>query len=98
MSDLGRIKFGLCITKYYLCYIKMRMTMTITEIRSKVAEYMRVGFTMEEAFSNIRDAARERSRKTNKVAEARAAASEKNGTTEYGSFGKSWANNKWGKY
>lgn len=71
--------------------------MNTTEIRKKVADYMEVGFTMSEAFANIKDAARTRSRKTNKVAEARARAEEKTGTMNYGWSGKEYGNRKWGK-
>lgn len=71
--------------------------MNTLEIRKKVAEYMRVGFTMKEAFANIKDAARTRSRKTNKVAEAKAASEERNGTANYGWSGKEYGNRKWGK-
>lgn len=55
---------------------------------------MEVGFTMSEAFANIKDSLRERSRKTNKVAEAKAANEESNGTAIYGQFGKEYGNRK----
>jgi hypothetical protein len=71
--------------------------MSTTTIRNKVQAYMEVGFTMTEAFRNIKDAQREVGRKTNKVAEARAKAEEKNGTTQYGNFGKEYGNRKLGK-
>lgn len=71
--------------------------MNTLEIRTKVAEYMRVGFTMKEAFFNIKDSARVSSRKVNKVAQAKSDLQEKNGTTEYGWSGKEYGNRKWGK-
>lgn len=71
--------------------------MNTTEIRKKVNGYMEVGFTMSEAFKYIKESARGTSRKTNKVAEARAAAEERNGTTRYGWDGKSYGYGKWGK-
>lgn len=71
--------------------------MNTTEIRKKVSDYMEVGFTMAEAFEAIKDAARTRSRKTNQVAEAKAASEERNGTAKYGWDGKSYGYNKWGK-
>lgn len=70
--------------------------MTITEIRKKVADYMEVGFTMKEAFVNMKDAAR-KSRKTTKTADAIAASQERAGTLEYGYSGKEYGNRKWGK-
>jgi hypothetical protein len=66
--------------------------MNTTAIRTKVAEYISFGFTMSEAFENIKDAARVRSRKTNVVAEARAAAAERTGVEQL-----SWADVKFGK-
>lgn len=71
--------------------------MAISEIRKKVAEYMEVGFTMSEAFADIKDAERTRSRKTNKAAEAKASSEERRGTTSYGWDGKNYGNRKWGK-
>lgn len=70
--------------------------MNTTEIRKKVADYMEVGFTMNEAFANMKDAAR-KSRKTSKVADAIAASQERAGTLEYGFSGKEYGNRKWGK-
>lgn len=55
---------------------------------------MEVGFTMSEAFQNIRDSRRDVGRKTSKVAEAQARAAHANGTYEYGSFGKEYGNRK----
>lgn len=66
--------------------------MTTTEIRTKVAAYMEVGFTMKEAFACIKDAARVRSRKTSKVAEAMARAEERTGIERL-----SYGDMKWGK-
>jgi hypothetical protein len=66
--------------------------MNTTEIRTKVAEYLAIGFTTKEAFCHIKDAARVRSRKTNMVAEARAAAAERTGVEQL-----SWAEVKFGK-
>ena len=71
--------------------------MTIAEIRNRVADYMKAGFTMKEAFQNMKNEAKTSNRKTNKVAEAKAASEERNGTTKYGWDGKSYGFNKWGK-
>lgn len=69
--------------------------MKTLEIRKKVAAYMDCGFTMSEAFVNIKDAAR-KSRKTSKVADAIAASQQRAGTYEYGNFGKEYGNRKFG--
>jgi len=58
---------------------------------------MEVGFTMSEAFANIKDAARKVSRKTSKVVDAIAASQERAGTLNYGFSGKEYGNRKWGK-
>ena len=71
--------------------------MNTTEIRNKVKSQMEVGFTMSEAFENLKEAKRTSGRKVNKVAEARARAEEANGTTQYGAFGKEYGNRKFGK-
>ena len=71
--------------------------MNTTAIRNKVKSQMEVGFTMQEAFQNVRENMRTAGTKTNKVAEARAKAQEANGTYEYGNFGKEYANRKFAK-
>lgn len=38
--------------------------MNTTEIRKKVAEYMEVGFTLKEAFANIKDSLRVRTKRS----------------------------------
>ena len=68
--------------------------MTYTEIKNKIAAYVEVGFTQKEAFANLRDSLRERSRKSSKIADAQARAAEANGTYQYGNFGKEYATRK----
>lgn len=53
----------------YICVTKAN-NMNTTEIRKKVSDYMEVGFTMSEAFANIKDSLRERRKKSgHKLAE-----------------------------
>lgn len=68
--------------------------MNTSAIRSQVAKYMEVGFTMSEAFKNMKLAKREAGRKSSKLADSRARAEEANGTTQYGNFGKEYGNRK----
>lgn len=70
--------------------------MNTSEIRKRVANQMAVGFTMAEAFANIKQANRSLGRKVSVVAESRAKAEEANGTTQYGNFGKQYGTQKWG--
>jgi len=66
--------------------------MNTLEIRTKVANYIQAGFTMSEAFKNMKEAKRGSSRKPNMVAEARGRAAERTGV-EILSYG----DMKWGK-
>lgn len=72
--------------------------MNTLEIRTKVAAYMEVGFTMSEAFKMLKESAFQAKfapKKVNKVAEAMGRVAEKRG--EYGWSGKEYGNRKWGK-
>lgn len=71
-------------------------TINTTAIRTKISQYMEVGFTMKEAFDNMRWDRKTSGRKYSIVAEARAKAEEATGTYQYGWDGKSYGNNKWG--
>ena len=51
-------------------YSQLANKMNTTEIRKKVAAYMEVGFTMSEAFANIKDSSRIRAKRSgHKMAE-----------------------------
>ena len=70
--------------------------MNTLKIREKVAGYMEVGFTMSEAFANIKDAAKKSSKLTS-TADAIANIQERSGNAKYGWNGKEYGNRKWGK-
>lgn len=64
--------------------------MNTTEIRNKVAMYMELGFTMSEAFFNIKDSARVRAKRSGqKLAEICG----NNEKRTYNQFTKEWEKN-----
>ena len=70
--------------------------MNTTEIRTKVASYMEVGFTISEAFEGIRNAKRNEGKKET-ITDKIAASQQRTATYEYGFTGKEYGTRKWGK-